>query len=324
MNRETNLLSIIIPAFNEEENIPNLYKTITNVCKNLKIFKSYEIIVVNDGSRDNTLTLLKNISKKDPQFKIISFMRNFGHEAATTAGLFYAKGNAAVIIDADLQDPPELIFEFEKEYINGYEIVYGQRSKRHGETVLKKLTSKLFYPIFRWLTKVDMPKDVGDFCLLSRKAIECFKQLPEKTLFVRGMIYWSGLPHKGIQFIRQERSKGTTKYNYWKLSIFAIDNIISFSTTPIYFIIFLSLATIGVCLLGTIIALIMRLKGWVIMTGWTSLIISMLFLASVTLFFLGLIGLYIGKIFQEVKQRPRYIVDEQVNISIDKENNGNT
>ncbi|MBD3231371.1 glycosyltransferase [Candidatus Dependentiae bacterium] len=306
-------ISIISPLFNEEENIEQHYHEICSVIKKLKHFNSYEIIMVNDGSSDNSLNILKNLAKQDPNLKIISFTRNFGHEAASSAGLKYASGKVAVLIDADRQDPPELILEFEKEFLNGYHIVYGQRKKRLKETFIKKITSKAFYPIFKWITKVDMPKDTGDFCLLSRKALDAINQLPENNRFVRGLIYWTGLPKKAIFFIRRSRGGGNTKYNYSKLTIFALENIISFSIVPIYFIIFFSLFIIMTCSIGTITALILKLLGFVAITGWTSIIISMLFLFSFTFLFLGILGLYIGKIFQEIKQRPLFLINEKIN-----------
>lgn len=307
-------VSIVVPIFNEEENIERLHTEISSVAQALEYFSDYEIIAINDGSHDKSLAKLEQIATRDSKLKIISFTRNFGHEAATTAGLFHAQGDATVILDADLQDPPELLHKFEQAFAAGYDIVYAQRTKRLNESFFKKLTSKLFYPIFRWLTKLDMPRDIGDCCLLSKRAVESFKRLPERSLFVRGMIYWSGLPKKAVPFVRQKRAAGKTKYNYLKLSRFAIDNIILFSTTPLYFIVYVSFFTICACVIGTIIALFMKFRGLVIMTGWTSLLISMLFLFSVTLFFLGLIGLYIGKIFEEVKQRPRYVIDKLVNL----------
>lgn len=310
---KSNLLSIVIPMFNEEGNVKALYQELIETLKNLQHFSQVEFIAVNDGSSDNTLFELKKIAHKDPNFKIISFTRNFGHEAATYAGITNAKGDAVVIIDADRQDPSELILEFEKEFLNGYHIVFGQRTKRLNESFLKKFTSKIFYPLFKMFTKVDLPPNVGDFCLMSRKAVDCFKQMPERALFIRGLIYWSGLPKKAIPFIRRGRHSGKSKYNYWKLTIFALENIISFSTTPIYIIIFLSLAAIFLCFLGTLAALFMHIFGYVVLTGWTSIIISMLFLFSCTIFALGIIGLYVGKIFQEIKQRPIFLVDEKVN-----------
>lgn len=307
------LLSVVTPLFNEEENISEHYQELTFVLSKLKYFQTYEIIFVNDGSQDDSLKILKKLAKQDDKIKIISFTRNFGHEQATTAGINNAVGDALVLIDADRQDPPELILEFEKEFINGFDIVYGQRKKRLKETWLKKITSKAFYPIFKMLTKVDMPINVGDFCLMSKKAVNIFNQLPEKSRFVRGLIYWSGLPKKAVMFIRRERGGGKTKYNYTKLTIFALENIISFSTAPIYFMIFFSGFTMISCFIGIFIALILNFLGKVAMTGWTSLMIGMLFLFSTTFFFLGIIGLYIGKIFEETKKRPSYLIYEKIN-----------
>ena len=312
MSGNLNLLSIVSPLFNEAENIDQHYQELTQILSKLIYFKNYEIIFVNDGSTDNSLKILKNIAKKDIRLKIVSFIKNFGHEAATTAGINNASGDAVIIIDADRQDPPELILEFEKEYINNFDIVYGQRSKRLKESWFKKITSKLFYPIFKILTKIDMPKDTGDFCLLSKRAINIFNQLPEKSRFVRGLIYWSGLPKKSVLFVRRQRGAGKTKYNYKKLTIFALENIISFSIVPIYFMIFFSIFSIFACFLGIITAIVLKIMGFVILTGWTSLIIAILFLFSITFLFLGIIGLYVGKIFEETKQRPTYLIDEKI------------
>ncbi|MCK4650946.1 glycosyltransferase family 2 protein [Candidatus Babeliales bacterium] len=306
-------LSIVIPMFNEQGNIELLYNELLTIIKQLKYFKNFEIIAVNDGSQDSTLQILKKIAQKDSNFKVISFTRNFGHEQATYAGIHNTNGEAVILIDADRQDPPELILEFEKEFLNGYHIVYGQRSKRENESIFKKLTSKAFYPIFKFFTKIDLPQNVGDFCLMSRKAVDFFKRMPEKTLFIRGLVYWSGLPKKAILFIRKARYSGKSKYNYTKLTIFALENIISFSTTPIYAIIFLSILIIISCFIGVITALLMKIFGYVILIGWTSIIISILFLFAVTLFSLGMIGLYIGKIFQEIKNRPVFLIDEKIN-----------
>jgi dolichol-phosphate mannosyltransferase len=313
MTMKYHLLSVVTPLFNEADNISALYDELTAVLKRISHFESYELVIVNDGSKDDSLIHLKKLAAQDPRVKIISFSRNFGHEQATFAGICHAHGDAVVLIDADLQDPPELILEFEKEFIKGYHIVLGQRTKRLNESWLKKTTSWIFYPFFKWITGVDMPRNVGDFCLLSRKVVDQIKQFNERAIFVRGLIYWLGLPKKAVPFIRRSRGAGKSKYNYSKLIIFALENIISFSTVPVYAIIFLSLMVILLCVVGAFTALCMHLGGYVIMTGWTSLIICMLFLFASTLFFLGILGLYVGKIFQEVKQRPIYIVDELIN-----------
>lgn len=315
---EQKLLSVVVPMYNEADNVEALYQELAGVLSRLIIFSSYEILFINDGSSDQTLLRAKAIATHDERVKIISFTRNFGHEQATYAGISHASGDAVVLIDADRQDPADLIIDFEREYAAGIHIVYGQRTQRLNESWLKKITSKAFYPLFRFLTRIDIPQDVGDFCMLSRKAVDAFMIMPEKTLFIRGLIYWSGLSKKAVPFIRRQRGAGVTKYNYSKLTIFALENIISFSTVPIYCIIFASLFVISMCILGVVAALSMRLLGYVVMTGWTSLIVCMLFLSATTLFCLGIIGLYIGKIFQEVKQRPIFLVDEYVNCSSKK------
>ncbi len=238
---EKKLLSIVIPIFNEENNIIPLYHELITICTLVHHFNDYEIIMVNDGSKDASLSILKDLATRDEHVKIVSFARNFGHEYATFAGIMHAKGDAVVLIDADRQDPPELILEFEKEFIKGYHVVYGQRTKRLNESWLKKLTSYFFYPVFKWLTGVDMPRNVGDFCMISRKMVDLLKQFKERVIFVRGLIYWLGLPKKAVPFVRRARGAGRSKYNYSKLIIFALENIVSFSTVPIYAIIFISL-----------------------------------------------------------------------------------
>jgi dolichol-phosphate mannosyltransferase len=309
-------LSIVIPIYNEEENIDNLLQRLTSVATKLKHFDDYEIVAVNDGSKDRSLQKLSEIATINQHLKVVSFTRNFGQEPATIAGVRNATGDAVAIMDADLQDPPELLFQFEEVLHEGYDIAFGQRPKRLDETFLKKFTSKLFYPIFRWFTKVDVPRDIGNCCMMSSRATKAFKNLSERSPFIRAMIFWSGLPKKAVIFLRQKRAAGTTKYNYMKLIRYAIDNIILFSTTPLYFLVFFAGFTSIACVLGTFIALIMKLNGLVVMTGWTSLIISQLFLFSITIFSLGLIGLYIGKIFEEVKARPLYIIDKVINFDV--------
>lgn len=315
---EQKFLSVVVPMYNEEDNVVPVYQELSEVLSGLRVFSSYEILFINDGSSDRTLACAKAIAESDDRVKIVSFIRNFGHEQATYAGIYHATGDAVVLIDADRQDPAELIVEFEKAYAEGIHIVYGQRTQRLNESWLKKATSTAFYPIFKFLTGIDIPRNVGDFCMLSRKAVAVFLTMPEKTLFIRGLIYWSGLSKKAVPFVRRPRGAGKTKYNYSKLTIFALENIISFSTVPIYCIIFMSLFVIAMCVVGVAAALAMRLLGYVVMTGWTSLIVCMLFLSATTLFCLGIIGLYIGKIFQEVKQRPVFLVDELVNFDTKK------
>jgi len=310
---ENKVLSVVIPLLNEQDNLLPLYEELQDTVKKLQFFTSYEFVFVDDGSTDRSLQILKQLAIHDSCIKILSFTRNFGHEYATYAGIINATGDAVVLIDADRQDPPALIVEFEKAYRAGFDIVYGYRIKRLNETRLKKITSKAFYPIFSLITGVDLPRNVGDFCMLSKTTIAKIKQLSENTIFMRGLIYWTGLPKKGIPFVRLPRQAGTSKYNYPKLPIFALENIISFSTVPIYLILFSSIFIMILCLLGTITALLMRISGYVVMTGWTSIMICMLFLFAATIFFIGIIGLYVGKIFQEVKRRPLFLIKEKIN-----------
>jgi polyisoprenyl-phosphate glycosyltransferase len=310
---KTPLLSIVIPLLNEEKNLLPLYSELTSVTAELTHFKDFEFIFVNDGSWDGSLDILQTMATSDQRVKIISFIRNFGHENATYSGIHHAQGDAVVLIDADRQDPADLIKEFEKHYREGYDIVFGQRTKRLNESWLKKITSRLFYPLFKKLTKIDMPGNVGDFCLLSRKAVNIFKLLPENQVFVRGLIYWTGLSKKAVPFIRRSRVSGTSKYNYTKLTIFALENIISFSTAPMYMLVFGALGIIALCLLGGLIAFAMKLLGLVVMTGWTSLMLALLFLFACNFLALGLLGIYISKIFQEIKRRPMFVIDKLVN-----------
>lgn len=307
------LLSVVIPMYNEEGNVSLVLEELKLYLEKLTHFTNYEIIAVNDGSSDATLQKLMAYAKQDERLKVVSFTRNFGHEQATLAGIHHAQGEATMLIDADCQDPPELLLTFEKEYLRGFDIVYGQRTKRLNESWVKKITSFFFYPIFKYLTKVDIPRNVGDFCLLSNKVTRIICDLPEKTVFIRGLIYWSGLPKKAVPFIRRSREQGISKYNYRKLTLFALDNIISFSTAPIHFIILFSLGIIGFCIAGSVAALTLYKLGYVVTIGWTSLILCMLFLFSSLLLCMGIIGLYIGKIFQEIKQRPVYLVGKKIN-----------
>jgi polyisoprenyl-phosphate glycosyltransferase len=313
MSKNKKLLSIIIPIFNEEENINCLYQTLTEICKRLEVFESYELIAVDDGSKDNSLRLLENLTKQDSHLKIVSFTRNFGHEAATTAGLLHARGDAATIIDADLQDPPELFLEFEKEYANGFDIVYGQRTKRHGEPILKKLSSFLFYRFFRWFTNIDMPNDIGDFCLLSRNAIERFKQLPERSRFVRALLYWSGLPKKAVNFVRQERLHGETKQGSYHRITTAIDYLLSFSTIP-PFLIILSAMGMGFFSSGLLFTMMLLQVSSLVSFSLVAWLFAFMFLGlSILGSFLGIIAVYIGKIFTEVKARPVFMVGKRIN-----------
>ncbi|MDR2979238.1 MAG: glycosyltransferase family 2 protein [Bacteroidales bacterium] len=304
-------LSIIIPVYNEEKNIPILYERLK---KSAEVISSdYELIFVNDGSKDTSLLELMRIAEKDDKVFYINFSRNFGHQTAVTAGLDYSKGNAAVVIDGDLQDPPELIPELYAKYKEGYEVVYAQREKRNGESWFKKVTAKYFYRILKEMTHINIPVDTGDFRLIDRKVIECLKQMPEQNKFLRGQIAWIGFRQTAVFFERQERVHGKTNYPFSKMMKLALDGITSFSDKPLSFVtktgFFISVVSFLIILYAIFSHFILRQT----ITGWTSLIISSMFIGGIQLLSVGIIGEYISRINKNVLDRPLYIV-ERTNI----------
>ncbi len=308
------VISVVVPVLNEETNIRVFHKRATGVFSDIP--EDYEIIFVDDGSADNTLEILKELSANDNRIKVISFSRNFGHQSAITAGLDYAAGDAVAIIDGDLQDPPELIGEMIKKWKENYQVVYAQRTKRKGETVFKKLTASIFYRFFHYFTKSDMPLDAGDFRLVDRSVVEALKKLKEKNRFMRGLVNWVGFNQTPVFYERDERLSGETKYPLSKMIRFANNAIFSFSDRP------LKIATV-IGLTASAIGLLMILWGLYskfflgenTIKGWTSVFISVLFLGGVQLFTLGIIGEYIGRIYDETKSRPIYLVKEEVNFN---------
>ena len=308
--------SVVVPVFNEEEVINETYKRLTEVMQSTG--ESYEIIFVNDGSRDKTALMAREICNKDSNVKLIDFSRNFGHQTAITAGMDYACGDAVVVIDADLQDPPEVILEMLKKWREGYEIVYGQRIKREGETAFKKFTAKVFYRFLRSMTDVDIPVDTGDFRLIDRKVCNAMKQISERNRYVRGIVSWLGFKSAPVEFERKKRFAGTTKYPLKKMLKFASDAIMSFSYKPLkiatFFGGFVSIASF-VTLLVMIILKLCGVGEYV--DGWTSLAVISLFLNGIVLMILGIIGEYIGRIYDEAKDRPLYVIREVVNFTED-------
>lgn len=302
------LLSIVVPVFNESEVVEASYERMRQVVTSLDRF-SYEIIFVDDGSKDDSYHKLVHLADRDPNVRIVKFSRNFGHQTAITAGLDVARGNAVVVIDADLQDPPEVIRAFIEKWKEGYDVVYGIREKREGETEFKLMTAKLFYRILKALVKIDIPVDTGDFRLMSRRAVEKFKQLREKDRFVRGLVSWVGFRQTGVYYARDKRHAGITKYPFRKMLKFAVDGITSFSSTP------LKLATwLGylASLLGFLYAcsvFIQKALGYTVQ-GWATIMIGILFIGGVQLICIGIMGEYVGRIFDEIKQRPLYVVEE--------------
>ncbi len=301
-------LSVIIPIYNEEGNIPALVERLKGVVDSMNL--SYEFIFINDGSKDNSLRLIKDYSEQYPFIKYINFSRNFGHQIAVSAGLDHCYGDAIVIIDADLQDPPELIIEMYEKYKRGFEVVYAQRSKRAGETMFKTLTAKYFYRIISRITSINIPVDTGDFRIIDRKVVDVLKQMPEQQKFLRGQIAWAGFNQTYITYDREERKAGETGYTIRKMLKLALDGITSFSDFPLKFATFSGFVVSGVAFVMILYALYSRyiIKDYV--PGWTSLMLAVLFLGGIQLISIGIIGEYISRMSANVRQRPLYIIGE--------------
>jgi dolichol-phosphate mannosyltransferase len=308
------LLSIVIPIFNEENNIDELYYRLVSSISS--ITNNYEMIFVNDGSKDNSLIKIIELNKKDNRVKYIGFSRNFGHQIAVTAGMDCAKGEAVVIIDADLQDPPEIIPTLYKKFNEGFDVVYAQRKSRKGETWLKKITARCFYRIMNKITTVDIPLDTGDFRIVSKKVVQLLRQMPEKNKFIRGQISWLGFKQTGVLFDRQERKRGKTGYSYAKMIRFALDGITSFSDKPLKLVanlgFFFAFISFGIIIYAVYSHFVLERT----ISGWTSLIISTMFIGGIQLISIGVIGEYISRINHNTQNRPLYIIDKS-NINID-------
>ena len=312
-------VSVVIPMYYEELVAEECYKRISNVLKSLENYE-YEIIFINDGSKDKTLEILETIAKFDSRAKIISFSRNFGHQAAVTAGLKEVTGDVAVIIDADLQDPPELIPAMLKLWEDGNEVVYGKRKTRDGESAFKLMTAKMFYKTLNALSDVDIPKDTGDFRLVDRKVVDKMNSLPEHNKFLRGLWSWLGYKQYAFEYERKERFAGKTKYPLKKMLKLATDGIISFSSKPIKIVGILGIISIIISFLILIYALIsyvFKLNN--LSAGWTSIMCIITFFAGIQLLSLWIMSEYIGRIYDETKGRPQYVVDKKINIEKVKE-----
>lgn len=310
------LLSVVVPMYFEEAVVQECYKRLTNVLHN---HYQYELIFVNDGSTDNTLPLLEEIAAADKHAKIVSFARNFGHQAAVTAGIAKAKGDAIVIIDADLQDPPELIPQMVQLWQQGHEVVYAKRKKRKGESKFKLITAKLFYRFLDAMTDIHIPTDTGDFRLIDRKVAEVFKTMPERNRFIRGMVSWIGFSQIPIEYERDERFAGETKYPLKKMLKFASDGIVSFSVKPLRLVLFLGFLATFIAVLLFLYAVLGKLFFPTASTGgWASLMATITFFGGVQLLSLGIVGEYIARIYEESKDRPLYIVAKEINM--DEEN----
>lgn len=299
-------ISIVVPMYNEQEVAKEFYNRTISVLTKL-IEYDYEIIVVNDGSRDKTLEILLNIVREDEHVKVINFSRNFGHQAAITAGIENATGDAIITIDADLQDPPEIIVDMIREYEKGYDIVYAKRKSRKKDTFFKRETAKLYYKILNKLSDIKIPENVGDFRLISKRVQEVFIKLPEKDRYVRGMFAWMGFNQTMVEFERASRYAGKTKYPLSKMIKLALSGIVGFSTKPLRIIFKLGLATTFISFILMIYAIVMKILGSV-ENGWSSIMVAITFIGGIQLLSLGIVAEYIAKIYGEVKERPVYII----------------
>ncbi len=302
------LLSVVAPCFNEEVVLPELYRRISETLDGAGL--AWELVLVNDGSRDRTPQVMRELHTRDARVKVVDFARNFGHQVAVTAGMDYATGDAVVLIDADLQDPPELILDMLAKWREGYEVIYAIRSKRKGESWFKEFTAKAFYRIIYRITDINIPMDTGDFRLMDRKVVDALKTMKEKHRFLRGMSVWVGFRQTGVKYVRAERYAGETKYPLKKMLKFAMDGITSFSYFPLQMATYVGFIAAGLAILGIIATIILRLSGSQAFYGQATTLVSVLFLGGVQLIFLGIIGEYLGRIYDEVKGRPLYLVRE--------------
>lgn len=300
-------LSIVIPCFNEEEVLGELQKRLSKVVTELNL--PTEIILIDDGSKDTTWELMKKLSKEDARYKVIKLSRNFGHQLALTCGLEQAKGEVIVILDADLQDPPELIPDMLELWRQGFDVVYGLRTKRAGETFLKKFFAFAFYRSIEKITKIKIPRDTGDFRLMDRKALNALLQLKEKHRFIRGMVSWVGFNQTPIPYQRPERFAGETKYPFRKSLMLAFDAITSFSYAPLRLASYLGAAISGFAFLYIAVVIILKFLNYNF-SGYTSIMASILLLGGVQLIVLGIIGEYVGRIFEQGQNRPLYLIDD--------------
>lgn len=305
------LLTVVVPAYNEEEVLPATHRRLRTVLAGLDGVEA-EIIYVDDGSRDDTPQILRALQREDSGVRVIRFSRNFGHQMAVTAGLEYAHGDAVVLIDADLQDPPEIIAEMLARWREGYHVAYGVRERRAGESLFKRVTAALFYRTLDHLTDTEIPLDTGDFRLMDRSVVEALRAMPERDRFVRGMVSWVGFRQVAVTYARAPRQAGESKYPLLKMLRFAVDGIASFSTRPLRLATYLGFLSSIIALGGIVYALAVRLLSnrWV--AGWAATFVAILFVGGIQLISVGVIGEYVGRIYGEVKRRPLYVIQERL------------
>lgn len=298
--------SLIIPIFNEEAVLPLLVRRVRGLLDCLD--GPSEAIFVDDGSHDTSVLYMREMTAQEPRFRLIELSRNFGHQIAITAGMDAARGDAAIVMDADLQDPPEIVQDLINKWKEGFEIVYARRIRREGETRFKRLSASLFYRLMARMTSVNIPRDVGDFRLVGRKALETFKQMPERDRFVRGMFAWIGFRQAEVPFERPARAAGETKYPFWKMVRLAVHGIVSFSEKPLRIALWGGLSICVLAVLFGFYAIAAKLMGYAVADGWASTVVLVAFLNGINLFMTGVVGLYVGGIHAEVKRRPLYVV----------------
>ena len=305
-------LSLVLPIYNEEEVIPELHTKLQEFLVELGL--DCEIVFVNDGSKDRSMDMLRKIATKDARYRVISLARNFGHQVAITAGVDYARGRAVVVMDADLQDPPSVVVEMVAKWREGFDVVYGKRRKREGETFFKLVTAKLFYRLFARMIPIAVPLDTGDFRLMSRRVVVSLRALRETHRFVRGMVAWLGFRQTAVLYDRPGRFAGETKYPLRKMLRFALDGITSFSILPLRFATYLGMF-ISLCSVGVAVwALVARFVLKTTVAGWTAEVVLVSLLAAVQLLMIGILGEYVGRIYEQVKARPIYVVGDRVNV----------
>ena len=306
------LISVVVPMYFEEEVAQECYNRLKSVMLQNNI--NYEFVFVNDGSTDRTMEILSEIAANDFRTKIVNFARNFGHQVAVTAGIAAAKGDAIVIIDADLQDPPEVIPELIAKWEEGYEVVYAKRKQRKGETWFKLLTAKYFYKFLNYMSDIDIPKDTGDFRIIDRKIADVFNQMTERNRFIRGMMSWVGFRQTYVEYERDERFAGETKYPLKKMIKFASDGIIAFSTKPLRIVMSLGLLSVLISIIVLLYTITVKIIVNGTQTGWASIMVAITFFSGIQFLGLGIVGQYIARLYDESKNRPIYIVKETINI----------
>jgi glycosyltransferase involved in cell wall biosynthesis len=308
-------LSLVIPVYNESETIPELHRRLLQFLSALpEVGDAWETVFIDDGSRDGSGAMLSELAKTEPRFKVVLFARNFGHQIAITAGLDRAEGDAVVVMDADLQDPPEVVQQMLHKAAEGHEVVFGVRRKRHGETLFKRVTAAAFYRFIRAMTGVDIPADAGDFRLMTRPVVLTMRALREQHRFVRGMVAWVGFRQAAIHYDREARHAGDTKYPLRKMVRFAIDGITSFSVVPLRLATWLGVISGVIAVAAGVLLFGVKFLGIGVVPGWTAIMVAVTFGFSAQLLMTGILGEYVGRIYEEIKRRPLYVTARELNL----------